>query len=189
MIIDSERIINGTDRKKLIHAFEYLKENYSKVEAIKYQDLYKNQPLSFILENSDYIFPEGHRGYDFYKHIIENESIPYDQYDVQLEKVQTYISKHKDKMSSEQLAMYESLNDSLVIERNAKRNAIQLHDKMTGSTSKTAMDLYDAIYEGDNGLITESEMHNKVNDILTSDRCEFMDVVNCLVPCDRFNSH
>jgi len=189
MIIDSERIINGTDRKKLIHAFEYLKENYSKVEAIKYQDLYKNQPLSFILENSDYIFPEGHRGYDFYKHIIENESIPYDQYDVQLEKVQTYISKHKDKMSSEQLTMYESLNDSLVTERNAKRNAIQLHDKMTGSTSKTAMNLYDVIYEGYNGLITESEMHNKVNNILTSDRCEFMDVVNCLVPCDRFNSH
>ena len=70
-LVNKERILNGNPKKKLTIAFENLKENYTKENALAYMDTYKNKPLSFILENARMIYAEPYYGYQFYKNIID----------------------------------------------------------------------------------------------------------------------
>ena len=74
--------------------------------------LYKDQPLSFLLENSELIFKEPYYGYDFYKTLMEGENVEYPlfhQYDIEKGKVQNYLDQNKEKMSIKQEEMYEDL--------------------------------------------------------------------------------
>ena len=74
--------------------------------------LYKDQPLSFLLENSELIFKEPYYGYDFYKTLMEGENVEYPlfhQYDIEKGKVQNYLDQNKEKMSIKQVEMYEDL--------------------------------------------------------------------------------
>lgn len=176
-----DRIINGTDRKKLINGFNNLKNDYNRIEAIKYSRLYENKPLSFILDNSNYIFTEGYKGYNFYKNVMETATLPYDQYDVQLGKIHEYLCEYSDKMSSKQYNMYDELYTIIEDVRDLNKNAVELHSEMTKHTSDNAMKLYDSIYLARNGLITESEVELEIDNAMFSNKCEFMDIVNCLV--------
>ena len=64
-ILDTDRILNGTDTKQLINAYENLKSSYSNDSAKGYCSYYKGKPLSFIMKNARYIIAEPQFGLPF----------------------------------------------------------------------------------------------------------------------------
>lgn len=110
--VNKEKILNANPLKRLLIGYEKLKENFTKEAAYSYMSLYKDQPLSFLLENSELIFKEPYYGYDFYKTLMEGENVEYPlfhQYDIEKGKVQNYLDQNKGKMSVKQAEMYEDL--------------------------------------------------------------------------------
>ena len=110
--VNKEKILNANPLKRLLIGYEKLKENFTKEAAYSYMSLYKDQPLSFLLENSELIFKEPYYGYDFYKTLMEGENVEYPlfhQYDIEKGKVQNYLDQNKGKMSVKQEGMYEDL--------------------------------------------------------------------------------
>lgn len=110
--VNKEKILNANPLKRLLIGYEKLKENFTKEAAYSYMSLYKDQPLSFLLENSELIFKEPYYGYDFYKTLMEGENVEYPlfhQYDIEKGKVQNYLDQNKGKMSIKQAEMYEEL--------------------------------------------------------------------------------
>ena len=110
--VNKEKILNANPLKRLLIGYEKLKENFTEEAAYSYMSLYKDQPLSFLLENSELIFKEPYYGYDFYKTLMEGENVEYPlfhQYDIEKGKVQNYLDQNKGKMSIKQEGMYEDL--------------------------------------------------------------------------------
>ena len=110
--VNREKILNANPLKRLLIGYEKLKENFTEEAAYSYMSLYKDQPLSFLLENSELIFKEPYYGYDFYKTLMEGENVEYPlfhQYDIEKGKVQNYLDQNKGKMSIKQEEMYEDL--------------------------------------------------------------------------------
>lgn len=110
--VNKEKILNANPLKRLLIGYEKLKENFTKEAAYSYMSLYKDQPLSFLLENSELIFKEPYYGYDFYKTLMEGDNVEYPlfhQYDIEKGKVQNYLDQNKGKMSVKQEEMYEDL--------------------------------------------------------------------------------
>ena len=110
--VNKEKILNANPLKRLLIGYEKLKENFTEEAAYSYMSLYKDQPLSFLLENSELIFKEPYYGYDFYKTLMEGENVEYPlfhQYDIEKGKVQNYLDQNKGKMSIKQKEMYEDL--------------------------------------------------------------------------------
>ena len=110
--VNKEKILNANPLKRLLIGYEKLKENFTKEAAYSYMSLYKDQPLSFLLENSELIFKEPYYGYDFYKTLMEGENVEYPlfhRYDIEKGKVQNYLDQNKEKMSIKQAEMYEDL--------------------------------------------------------------------------------
>ena len=110
--VNKEKILNANPLKRLLIGYEKLKENFTEEAAYSYMSLYKDQPLSFLLENSELIFKEPYYGYDFYKTLMEGENVEYPlfhQYDIEKGKVQNYLDQNKEKMSIKQVEMYEDL--------------------------------------------------------------------------------
>ena len=110
--VNKEKILNANPLKRLLIGYEKLKENFTEEAAYSYMSLYKDQPLSFLLENSELIFKEPYYGYDFYKTLMEGENVEYPlfhQYDIEKGKVQNYLDQNKEKMSIKQEEMYEDL--------------------------------------------------------------------------------
>lgn len=110
--VNKEKILNANPLKRLLIGYEKLKENFTEEAAYSYMSLYKDQPLSFLLENSELIFKEPYYGYDFYKTLMEGENVEYPlfhQYDIEKVKVQNYLDQNKGKMSIKQEGMYEDL--------------------------------------------------------------------------------
>ena len=58
---------------------ENLKKDYNKMNVLKYKSLYENESLSFILDNSRYIFSEPMKGLEFYERVINNSCIPFNR--------------------------------------------------------------------------------------------------------------
>ena len=56
--LDYEKILYSNPAKKLRIMHENLKQNFSETYAKDYSSVYTQQSLSFLLENSRYIFSE-----------------------------------------------------------------------------------------------------------------------------------
>lgn len=110
-LVDVNTILNSNPTKRLRIAFNNLKQNYTVENAEAYKKMYEGAPLSFIIENSRYIFSEPMFGYNFYKeHIIENPyALMFENYEDEILKISAYITECGDKAPSEQKEMYNLL--------------------------------------------------------------------------------
>lgn len=96
MNLDTNRILN-TDSKVLVNALKELAKTENTIEAArKYEELYKDQPLSFIIDNSERIFVEPRNGLEFYRGMIQYFPL-YTLCD-ELAKVTNYVHDHKSNM-------------------------------------------------------------------------------------------
>lgn len=110
-MVNVERILNESPKKRLIIGWNKLKQNFTESEAANYQNIYKDQPLSFILENSNMIFTEPYFGRGFYKEVFEHAAeYPYPfSVSGEVGKVKEYITTYEAKMSDTQMQEYKEL--------------------------------------------------------------------------------
>lgn len=96
MNLNTSRILN-TDTKVLVNALHELAKTENTLEAAKkYCELYKDKPLSFIIDNSEQIFVEPRVGLEFYKQRVG--AFPLHVLCDELTKVTNYVHDHKDQM-------------------------------------------------------------------------------------------
>lgn len=96
MNLDTNRILN-TDAKVLANALIELAKTENTIDAArKYKELYKDQPLSFIIDNSERIFVEPRQGLDFYMDRVR--FFPLHVLCDELAKITNYVHDHKYEM-------------------------------------------------------------------------------------------
>lgn len=144
--LNKDRILNSSPQKVLIREFENLKNDYTKMNALKYKELYENASLSFILENSRYIFAEPMKGYEFYKDVMEKAILPFNSIKAEEEKVEKYYTENAVSMSDKQRGMYELLLSDLHDKSRAFAECAYLYDNLVENTNEISY-LYDEMYE------------------------------------------
>lgn len=112
-VFDVDKIINGTPEKRLLNGYNKLKQEYTTENAQEYSELYKNQPLSFLLANSRQIFSETYHGTEFYKNAVTVENCCFTEIERELDKVDRFISENGDSMVPEQKEVYTKLSDTM----------------------------------------------------------------------------
>ena len=75
-LVNYDKIINGTSSKRIINGYNTMKDNYTEESANDFLNVYSNEPLSAVLENSRLIFSEPYQGSKFYSsHILDASKI------------------------------------------------------------------------------------------------------------------
>lgn len=140
--INTDAVLNSNPKKKLMIAFENLKKDYTEENAKEYMNLYKNQPLGFIIDNSRYIFSEPFFGYEFYKDVIDNPyAILITEYGNEYDKISDFVDEYGKQMGLGQRTMYESLSTILKSKTKDYSNTITvLNHAFLNESVKTAYD-------------------------------------------------
>ena len=114
-LVNVDTILNSNPTKRLRIAFDNLKQNYTIENAEAYKKMYEDAPLSFIIENSRYIFSEPMLGYSFYKEqVVENPyALMFENYEDEILKISAYITECGSKIPSKQKEMYDLLRSEM----------------------------------------------------------------------------
>lgn len=144
--IDKNRVLNESPKKVLIREYNNLINDYTKRNAFSYKLLYENASLSFILENSQYIFTEPMKGCDFYKNVIEKSTIPFHLMEMECDKVSDYIEEKLDNMSDFQKNLYINLKESVDTKYENMKNSIHLYTSIMKDVD-SVVPYYDVLYE------------------------------------------
>lgn len=134
--LDYDEILYGNPAKKLRAKHAELCRNFSEDLAKDYSRLYMEQPLSFLLENSRYIFSEPMYGLSYYKEKVSDVRTCLEfaeDYPEELEKVEAFVEEYGPKMSPEQKSNYEEL-------------VTLLQEKVEGSNSIRIMLAYEDVH-------------------------------------------
>lgn len=184
--LNKDRIFNESATKVLLREYENLKKDYTKNNAISYKMLYENKSLSFILENSRYIFSEPIRGYDFYKSVIESATLPFHKITDECNKVEEYFSENEAQMSEKQKELYINLLNVITEKKNNVQNSINLYTSMMENCD-AMLPYYDALYEY---IRTDKASDVAILNELISERedVNIMDAVNLTVGLPEFSS-
>lgn len=107
-ILDTDRILNGTDVKQLIHGYETLRNQYSDELARDYRNYYIGKPLSFIMKNAKYIIPEPQFGLPFMRWIATAFPNPYSHIESLKDCINGYLEDNRSKMHPGVVEMYDN---------------------------------------------------------------------------------
>lgn len=173
--LNKDRIFNESSKKVLIREFNALKSDYSKLNAIKYFSLYENESLSFIIENSRYIFSEPIKGLGFYKEMVESNKLPFDKILEEKNKIDNFITEHVESMSEKQANEYRELSNTINMKYENNKNSIHLYESIMDEGDNTAC--YDALYEYHKSH-DEKYLDTIRNVIFESDDWNIMDAIN-----------
>lgn len=143
--LNTDRIFNESSEKVLFREFNNLKKDYNKLNALRYKQCYENESLSFLLEHANFIFPEPYYGYDFFRNIMENCTIPVYTVEPLYDAVSKYYRENVENMSETQKSMYSELRDILERKYNSLRNTIALWEYTTEFSIDKEL-LYNEIY-------------------------------------------
>ncbi len=176
--INREKILNESPTKRLIIGFNNLKQNFTKEAALEYSNLYKDQSLSFIIENSRMIFSEPYYGLEFYKEAVagENDNAVFHKYKDEINKLDEFISDNQNKMPVDQLQMYLDLRDSISSELSKHKNSEVVvghaiaKDKQA---AKIADEISDKLYdykkaEAENNINGMTDVRSRIRDTMTN---------------------
>lgn len=176
MNINMDVVLHSNPVKNLLIAFDNLKNDYSEENAKKYMELYENQPLRFIMDNSRYIFSETMYGLDFYKNIIESPyAFLFTDYEYQRDKLVDWFDEFSDKMDIIQKNMYEDLINLLsskFIETN-NTSTILNHAFSDESIKETYDKLVELVY-----MYGRRDIDNSNEERLKNEIIELMNNVN-----------
>jgi hypothetical protein len=148
--LDTEKIINGTPQKRLINGYNRMKENYTAESAQEYGTIYKNEPLSFLVENSRMIFSEPYEGKSYYENAMNENTCCFTAIESELSKVEEYLESGSKAMSDSQKVMYEGLENTLRTlsdnTKNTRMYASYIKEEKSNSFEK---DLSDALFKNE----------------------------------------
>lgn len=125
-LVDYDKIVNGTPTKRIINAFNSMKDNYTEESAQEFYNVYSNEPLSAILENSRLIFSEPFNGSKFYSSRISNPSklCIFESHNDEIEAISSYVESYGNDMSDEQKDIYTTLLTEMTDTKNSMKNTI-----------------------------------------------------------------
>lgn len=149
--LNIDRILNESPKKRLLIGYDKLKENFTEAEAANYLNIYKDQPLSFILENSRMIFSEPYYGRVFYKEVFEHaHEYPYVfQQSDEIGKMHDYLESFSDKMSETQLENYKELMQFMEETMDSVSDLLFIETSGAEVDGERINRLSDALYQGD----------------------------------------
>ena len=114
MSIDIERIINGTPDKRIVNAYNTLKNDYTEENAGRYKEVYSNESISSILDNAEIIFSEPYFGTDFFIKLVEaNSCIWFTRYEDIYNKISNFYDTYISKMNGVQKEKLAILQDTM----------------------------------------------------------------------------
>lgn len=111
-IVNVESIINGTPEKRVLLAYNKMKENYNEATAEEFKDTYDKESLSVLLENSDKIFSEPYFGLEYYEKSLK-ENCSFTSLESEVYKIERFVDENKDKMNYKQRDIYESFLENM----------------------------------------------------------------------------
>lgn len=114
MSIDIERIVNGTPDKRIINAYNTLKNDYTEENAGRYKEVYSNESISSILDNAEIIFSEPYFGTEFFIKLVESDScVWFTRYEEIYNKISNFYDTYATNMNGIQKEKLAKLQDTL----------------------------------------------------------------------------
>lgn len=126
--LDIDKIVNGTEDKRIKNAFNTMKNEYNQDSALIFNNECRSIVDPFvILRNSKLIFSEPIYGVKFYKEFIFNKGIPlFTLFEEEVHKVHEYVKENYDKMSDTQKKIYDDLKNEMSNFINDNKNSIMI---------------------------------------------------------------
>lgn len=166
MPIDIERIINGTPDKRIVNAYNTLKNDYTEENAGRYKEVYSNEPISSILDNAEIIFSEPYFGTDFFIKLVEaNSCIWFTRYEDIYNKISnfydTYISKMNGVQKEKLAILQDTMHSKLIESGNVINYAYYIRDNIGDIES----DLLDAV-SNEKTMVVEDTIIENIDNII-----------------------
>ena len=135
MSIDIERIINGTPNKRIVNAYNTLKNDYTEENAGRYKEVYSNESISSILDNAEIIFSEPFYGTDFFINLAKaNDCIWFSRFEEIYEKISSFYDNYATRMNEvqkERLAkLQDIMHEKVITSRNVINYAYYIRDNI-----------------------------------------------------------
>lgn len=166
MSIDIERIINGTPDKRIVNAYNTLKNDYTEENAGRYKEVYSNESISSILDNAEIIFSEPYFGTDFFIKLVEaNSCIWFTRYEDIYNKISnfydTYISKMNGVQKEKLAILQDTMHRRLIESGNVINYAYYIRDNIGDIES----DLLDAV-SNEKTMVVEDTIIENIDNII-----------------------
>lgn len=169
MSIDIDRIVNGTPSKRIINAYNTLKENYTEENALKYKEVYTNESISDILDNAEIIFSEPYYGTQVFISMLDSNScIWFSRMEEIYDKVCGYIEKYSNQMDNKDQLDSINLLKGLLFKTISKsystiNYAYYIRDNI-GDIEKVMLKEFDK--DSNHGIIENTMMENDNNPVV-----------------------
>lgn len=166
MSIDIERIINGTPDKRIVNAYNTLKNDYTEENAGRYKEVYSNEPISSILDNAEIIFSEPYFGTDFFIKLVEaNSCIWFTRYEDIYNKISNFYDTYISKMNGVQKEKLAILQDTMHRRLTESGNVINYAYYIRDNIGDIESDLLDAVSE-EKTMVVEDTIIENIDNII-----------------------
>lgn len=167
MSIDIERIINGTPDKRIVNAYNTLKNDYTEENAGRYKEVYSNEPISSILDNAEIIFSEPYFGTKFFIDLVNSSSaIWFTRYEDIYSKISNFYDTYATKMNGVQKEKLAILQDTMHRRLIESGNVINYAYYIRDNIGDIESDLLDAVCEEKPSVVEDIIMDNIDNIIV-----------------------
>ena len=166
MSIDIERIINGTPDKRIVNAYNTLKNDYTEENAGRYKEVYSNEPISSILDNAEIIFSEPYFGTKFFIDLVNSPSaIWFTRYEDIYSKISNFYDSYATKMNEVQKENLAKLQDAMHSKLIESGNVINYAYYIRDNIGDIESDLLDAVSE-EKTMVVEDTIIENIDNII-----------------------
>nr|DAJ74659.1 MAG TPA: hypothetical protein [Caudoviricetes sp.] len=166
MSIDIERIINGTPDKRIVNAYNTLKNDYTEENAGRYKEVYSNEPISSILDNAEIIFSEPYFGTKFFIDLVNSSSaIWFTRYEDIYSKISNFYDTYATKMNEVQKENLAKLQDTMHSKLIESGNVINYAYYIRDNIGDIETDLLDAVSE-EKTMVVEDTIIENIDNII-----------------------
>ena len=166
MSIDIERIINGTPDKRIVNAYNTLKNDYTEENAGRYKEVYSNEPISSILDNAEIIFSEPYFGTKFFIDLVNSPwAIWFTRYEDIYSKISNFYDTYATKMNEVQKEKLAILQDTMHRRLIESGNVINYAYYIRDNIGDIESDLLDAVSE-EKTMVVEDTIIENIDNII-----------------------
>lgn len=166
MSIDIERIINGTPDKRIVNAYNTLKNDYTEENAGRYKEVYSNEPISSILDNAEIIFSEPYFGTKFFIDLVNSPwAIWFTRYEDIYSKISNFYDTYATNMNEVQKENLAKLQDAMHSKLIESGNVINYAYYIRDNIGDIESDLLDAV-SGEKTMVVEDTIIENIDNII-----------------------
>lgn len=166
MSIDIERIINGTPDKRIVNAYNTLKNDYTEENAGRYKEVYSNEPISSILDNAEIIFSEPYFGTKFFIDLVNSPwAIWFTRYEDIYSKISNFYDTYAAKMNEVQKENLAKLQDAMHSKLIESGNVINYAYYIRDNIGDIESNLLDAVSE-EKTMVVEDTIIENIDNII-----------------------